>query len=126
MRGPYRESEPVETPPHRAKLGFSALLGTLSPHAGRGAPRPRTLVVPAIRKRLTVPKSTCISAIFGYLVLCGDSSLSHDIASRPASMSRESTGCGGAKAGADPACWLTALRAGVWQLRRNFSDSHAS
>ena len=39
MRGRRRDSEPVETPPHRAEIGFSALLGTLSPHAGRGPPR---------------------------------------------------------------------------------------
>jgi hypothetical protein len=41
MRGRCRETEPAETPPHLAESGFYALLGTLSPHAGRGTPRSR-------------------------------------------------------------------------------------
>jgi hypothetical protein len=35
MRGPYRESEPVETPPHRAEIGFSSL--PCRPLPARGA-----------------------------------------------------------------------------------------
>ena len=38
MRGRFRESERAEAPPHRAEFGFSAVLGALSPRAGRGKP----------------------------------------------------------------------------------------
>jgi hypothetical protein len=36
MRGRSRESELVETPPHRAEIGFSSVRVSLSPQAGRG------------------------------------------------------------------------------------------
>src|ERR1700694_3773693 len=39
VRGPLRESEPVETPPHRAEFGLPPYRVALSPHAARGAPR---------------------------------------------------------------------------------------
>jgi hypothetical protein len=36
MRGRFRESEPVEAPPHRAEFWFSSVRVALSPQAGRG------------------------------------------------------------------------------------------
>jgi hypothetical protein len=56
MRGPLREPELGETPPHRAEFGFSAVLVALSPRAGRGAPGGRfggAAVQPALRTDLS-------------------------------------------------------------------------
>jgi hypothetical protein len=54
MRGRFRESELVETPPHRAEFWFSPVPVALSPQSpdqvrgGRGTPH-RSAIVPSVR-----------------------------------------------------------------------------
>jgi hypothetical protein len=59
VRGPPRESEPVETPPHRAEFRFPVSRVALSPRAGRGAPcapRERMLEHHTFQQTRTVPQ----------------------------------------------------------------------
>src|SRR5260370_27492027 len=48
MRGRFRESELVETPPHRAEIRFRSARVALSPQAGRGKPH-RSAIAASVR-----------------------------------------------------------------------------
>jgi hypothetical protein len=81
MRGRFRKSEHVETPPHRAEIGFRSVRVALSPQAGRGKPLGSTIARSVrdegtlVHRPFRVPRVGLVGGAWKARVINGTSSL---------------------------------------------------